>query len=109
MQLYQGGRGTVFLVDQSLDFTFDHTASPGMLEFSCHYGGYYEAGMHQAIVVKAAPGASVAPYSNDDLSLSSDTSTVPCDPVITTKIVNGAYTPANISLNDKLTVTIQGT
>src|SRR5438445_8485212 len=35
----------------TLDFTFDHTAPPGMLEFSCHYGGHYEAGMHQAIVV----------------------------------------------------------
>ncbi len=48
--------------------TFEHTAPAGMLELSCHYGGHYEAGMHQAIVVKPAPGASVSPYPNNGIS-----------------------------------------
>ncbi len=52
---------------KTLPVTFHHTAPAGMLEFSCHYGGHYEAGMHQAIVVKAAPGASVSPYPNDGI------------------------------------------
>lgn len=38
---------------RSLYFFFGHTAPPGMLEFSCHYGGHYEAGMHQAIVSRS--------------------------------------------------------
>jgi uncharacterized cupredoxin-like copper-binding protein len=52
---------------KTLSVTFHHTAPPGMLEFSCHYGGHYETGMHQAIVVKAAPGASVSPYPNNGI------------------------------------------
>src|SRR5207237_897827 len=89
----------------TLDFTFDHTAPPGMLELSCHYGGHYEAGMHQAIVVKAAPGASVSPYP-PITNVQADASTGPCDPVTVTKLVNGAYTPANISLKAGDTLTI---
>ncbi len=52
---------------RELSVIFHHTAPAGMLEFSCHYGGHYEAGMHQAIVIKAAPGASVSPYPNNGI------------------------------------------
>ncbi len=87
---------------------FHHTAPPGMLEFSCHYGGHYEAGMHQAIVVKAAPGASVSPYPNNGIPTHADSQPAgPCDPAITTTIADNAYTPASVSLKrgDTLTVT----
>jgi len=50
---------------KTLDFTFDHTAPAGMLEFSCHYGGHWEAGMHQAIVVHAPKGTAVSAYPNN--------------------------------------------
>ena len=99
---------------KTLDFTFDHTAPQGMLEFSCHYGGHYEAGMHQAIVVNAAPGASVSPYSNNAIPLTanrtSGITTGPCDQPITTKIVNSTYTPASVSLKrgDTLSVITTG-
>jgi plastocyanin len=100
---------------KTLDFTFDHTAPAGMLEFSCHYGGHYEAGMHQAIVVKAAAGTSVSPYPNDGIPFSVNfepggTNMRGCDEPVTTKIVNNAFTPATISLNagDTLTITNTG-
>ncbi len=92
---------------ETVPFVFDHTAPTGMLEFSCHYGGHYEAGMHQAIVVKAAPGASVSPYPNDGLPPSVPTG--PCDSAITTTFGNGAYNPANISLKSGDTLTILNT
>ena len=44
---------------KTLDVVFDHTAPAGMLELSCHYGGHWEAGMHQPITVSAAPGSAV--------------------------------------------------
>ncbi len=98
---------------KTLDFTFDHTAPAGLLEFSCHYGGHYEAGMHQPIVVNAAPGASVSAYSNNAIPLSANVqaggTTGPCDPAITTKIVNSAYTPASVSLRMGDTLTIINT
>ncbi len=53
---------------KTLKGMFHHSAPPGMLELSCHYGGHYEAGMHQAIVVKAAPGTSASPYPHDGIS-----------------------------------------
>jgi uncharacterized cupredoxin-like copper-binding protein len=90
---------------------FDHTAPSGMLEFSCHYGGHYEAGMHQAIVVKAAPGTSVSPYTDKTLypyAIPSQTGSS-CDPAVTTKIANNAYTPAKISLKVGDTFTITNT
>jgi len=90
---------------RTLDFTFDHTAPAGTLEFSCHYGGHYEIGMHQAIVVNAPAGASVSPYPNNTNSHTS-TNTDLCDPVTTTTIANGVYTPANISLKAGDTLTI---
>jgi plastocyanin len=97
----------------ALDFTFDHTAPPGMLEFSCRYSGHYEAGMHQAIVVNAAAGASVSPYPHNAIPLSvvshQGTHTGSCDPAITTQIGNDAYTPASISLNRGDTLTIINT
>jgi uncharacterized cupredoxin-like copper-binding protein/plastocyanin len=79
---------------QTLDFTFDHTAPAGTLELSCHFGGHYETGMYQSIVVNAPAGASVSPYP----TTSADMSTAPCDPMVTIKFVNGAYTPAEVSL-----------
>lgn len=99
---------------KSLEFTFDHTAPSGTLELSCHYGGHYEIGMSQPIVVKAASGASVSPYSNNTPPQSTNeqtggTNTVPCDPLTTTKIVNGAFTPANISLKSGDTLAIVNT
>jgi len=118
-QVYQQALTYVYNIapneTKTLDFTFDHTAPQGMLEFSCHYGGHYEAGMHQAIVVNAAPGASVAPYSNNAIPLAansqtSGTTTGPCDQPITTKIVNNTFTPASVSLKmgDTLSVTNTG-
>jgi uncharacterized cupredoxin-like copper-binding protein len=96
---------------KTLNFTFDHTAPQGMLEFSCHYGGHYEVGMHQTIAVNAAPGVSVSPYPNDALPFS--VTSRPggmnmglCDPALTAKIVNNAFTPASISLNRGDTLTI---
>ncbi len=94
---------------KTLNVIFDHTAPPGMLEFSCHYGGHYEAGMRQAIVVKATPGASVSPYPNNGIPLDADSQlrTGPCDPATAIKIANNTYAPASISLKkgDTLTVT----
>lgn len=91
---------------RTLNFTFDHIAPAGTLEFSCHYGGHYEMGMHQAIVVNTPAGASVSPYPNNTNSHTS-TNTDLCDPVTTTTIANGVYTPANISLKagDTLMIT----
>jgi plastocyanin len=99
---------------KTLDFTFDHTAPAGMLEFSCHYGGHYEAGMHQPIVVKAAVGTSVSPYPNDGIPFSPDvapggTNMRLCDQPVTTKIVNNAFSPAIISLNKGDTLKITNT
>jgi len=96
---------------KTLNFTFGHTAPHGMLEFSCHYGGHYEAGMHQDIVVNAASGASVSPYPNDaqPFSVTSRPGGMNmglCDPMLTTKIVNNAFTPASVSLNRGDTLTI---
>jgi plastocyanin len=118
-QVYQQALTSLYNIapneTKTLDFTFDHTAPAGMLEFSCHYGGHYEAGMHQAIVVNAAPGASVSPYSNNAIPLAansqtSGTTTGPCDQPITTKIVNNTFTPASVSLKmgDTLSVTNTG-
>jgi plastocyanin len=98
---------------KTLDFTFDHTAPAGMLEFSCHYGGHYEAGMHQPIVVNAASGASVSAYANNAIPPSANVqaggNTGPCDPIVTTKIVNNAFTPASASLKMGDTLTIMNT
>jgi plastocyanin/uncharacterized cupredoxin-like copper-binding protein len=94
-----------------LYFLFDHTALPGMLEFSCHYGGHYEVGMHQAIVVNAAPGASVSPYPNNGMpSSATPQAGSSCDPVVTIQSDNNAYTPAGVSLKvgDTLTITNTG-
>lgn len=71
--------------------------------------------MHQPIVVNAASGASVSPYSNNAIPLAANaqtgTSTGPCDQPLTTKIVNNAFTPTSVSLKmgDTLTVTNTGT
>jgi uncharacterized cupredoxin-like copper-binding protein len=94
----------------STHMLFDHTAPPGMLEFSCHYGGHYEAGMHQAIVVKAAPGTSASPYPNNGIPLYvTPQASRPCDPVATTKIANNVYTPAKLSLKVREIFTITNT
>ncbi|HEX3640855.1 MAG TPA: hypothetical protein VHV10_06160 [Ktedonobacteraceae bacterium] len=91
---------------KTLNFTFDHTAPQDMLEFSCHYAGHYEAGMHQAIVVNAAPGASVSPYPNNAIPLRT---THPCDQPIIVKVINNAFTPASVSLKTRETLTITNT
>ena len=94
---------------KSMYMLFDHTAPQGMLEFSCHYGGHYEAGMSQPIVVNAAPGASVSPYPNNGIPLSAAPQTGPCDPAVTTTLNNNAYTPASVSLKMGETLTIANT
>ncbi len=102
---------------RTLDFTFDHTAPAGMLEFSCHYGGHYEAGMHQAIVVIAPAGASVAPYANNAIPANADmpasaagATTGQCDAPITVKIgPNETYTQSGVSLKQGDTLTIVNT
>jgi uncharacterized cupredoxin-like copper-binding protein len=102
---------------RTLDFTFDHTAPAGMLEFSCHYGGHYEAGMHQAIVVTAPAGASVTPYANNAIPTNADTptsaagaTTGQCDAPITVKIgPNETYTQSSVSLKQGDILTIVNT
>gem|GEM_PF-2228133 len=87
-----------------MSLTFHHTAPPGMLEFSCHYGGHYEAGMHQTIVVKAAPGASVSPYPNNGIppfvhSQDSTGPTVSFDASYTTTANNRyIFTPMQVTI-----------
>jgi plastocyanin len=95
---------------KSTYYFFDHTAPPGMLEFSCHYGGHYEAGMHQAIVVNAAPGTSASPYPNNGIPPHAIShADASCDPVVTIKSDNNAYTPAKASLKAGETLTITNT
>ena len=99
---------------KTLDFTFDHTAPSGMLEFSCHYGGHWEAGMHQAIVVNAAQGASVSAYPNNGIPANANTSpsgtgtaSGPCDaPVSVTIGTGGTYNQSSVSLKKGDTLTI---
>jgi plastocyanin len=84
---------------KSMNFTFDHTAPPGMLEFSCHYGGHYEAGMNQPIVVNAAPGTPPSPYPNNAIPpYAVSQAGGSCDPAVTIKSDNNTYTPASVSL-----------
>ncbi|WP_069806184.1 hypothetical protein [Thermogemmatispora onikobensis] len=98
---------------KTLDFTFDHTAPSGMLEFSCHYGGHYEAGMHQPIVVKAAPGAQVTPYPNNGIPVqaaSTAGSGGTCDqPVSVTIRGNDTFDQRSVSLKMGDTLTIVNT
>ena len=101
---------------KTLDFVFDHTAPAGVLEFSCHYGGHWEAGMHQAIVVNAAQGASVAPYPNNGIPLAANTSgtatsaTGKCDTAVTIKIkADNTYDQQSVSLNTGDTLSIVNT
>ncbi|MBX5455504.1 MAG: hypothetical protein IRZ31_01280 [Thermogemmatispora sp.] len=95
---------------KTLDFTFDHTAPAGMLEFSCHYGGHYEAGMHQAIVVNAAPGSRVTPYPNDGIPVqAASTANVSrtCDQPVSVMIQgNGTFDQRSVSLKMGDTLTI---
>jgi uncharacterized cupredoxin-like copper-binding protein len=90
---------------KTLDFVFDHTAPKGMLEFSCHYGGHWEAGMHQAIVVNAQQGATVSAYPNNGIPLNANSSTSSsstagkCDTLVSIKITaNGTYDKPSVSL-----------
>jgi plastocyanin len=99
---------------KTLDFTFDHTAPAGMLEFSCHYGGHYEAGMHQPIVVNAAQGANVTPYPNNGIPTNLTTgssATGKCDAPVTVTIgSDNTFKQSSVSLKmgDTLTV-VNGT
>jgi len=101
---------------KTLDFVFDHTASAGMLEFSCHYGGHWEAGMHQSIVVNAPQGASFTPYPNNAIPADADTpasaagATGKCDAPVTLKIgASDTYDQRSVSLNKGDTLTIVNT
>ena len=101
---------------KTLDFVFDHTAPAGMLEFSCHYGGHWEAGMHQPITVNAAQGATVTAYPNNAIPLDADAASSAavtngkCDPTASVKIgSNGAYEQKSISLKKGDTLTIINT
>lgn len=97
---------------KTLNFTFDHTAPAGMLDFDCHYGGHFEAGMHQDIVVNAPSGTTVTPYANNAIPADADATGASnvsgkCDPPITTTIgANSAYKPDNVSLKMGDTLTI---
>jgi plastocyanin len=87
-----------------------------MLELSCHYGGHWEAGMHQPIIVNAAPGSSVIPYPNNGIPLNADDSTSTnnagskCDTPVTATIgANNAYKQSSVSLKKGDTLTIVNT
>jgi uncharacterized cupredoxin-like copper-binding protein/plastocyanin len=101
---------------KTLDFVFDHTAPAGMLELSCHYGGHWEAGMHQPIIVDAAPGSSVTSYPNSGIPLNADASVSTtnmgskCDAPVTATIgSNAAYKQSSVSLKKGDTLTIVNT
>ncbi len=101
---------------KTLDFVFEHTAPAGMLEFSCHYGGHWEAGMHQPIIVNAPQGASVTSYPNNGIPLDANTSASStsasgtCDPPVTVKIgANNTYDQSSISLKKGDTLSIVNT
>jgi len=95
---------------KALDFTFDHTAPSGTLEFSCHYGGHWEAGMYQPIVVNAAAGASVSPYPNNGVPMQETTTsgaTGKCDaPVSVTLGADNTFNQSRVSLKMGDTLTI---
>ncbi|GHO98588.1 hypothetical protein KSF_086360 [Reticulibacter mediterranei] len=95
---------------KTLDFTFDHTAPSGTLEFSCHYGGHWEAGMYQPIVVNAAAGASVSPYPNNGVPMQETTTsgaTGKCDaPVSVTLSADNTFNQSRVSLKMGDTLTI---
>ena len=99
---------------KTLDFVFDHTAPSGVLEFSCHYGGHWEAGMHQPIVVNAAQGSSATVYPNNAIPANANAATTSasgkCDLPVTASIgANGAYKQNGVSLNKGDTLTITNT
>jgi len=94
----------------TLPVTVHHTAPPSMLEFSCHYAGHYEAGMHQAIVVNAAPGASVRPYSHDAIP-SFPHSQADTSPIVSFDVnyVNGSqhfFTPTQVTIKKGQSITL---
>lgn len=116
-QVYQRSLGYIYNIapneTKTLDFTFDHTAPAGMLEFSCHYGGHYETGMHQPITVKAASGATVTNYPNNGIpttALNDSQATGPCDKAVKVTIGdNGAVTPASVDIKSGDTLTFVNT
>lgn len=88
---------------KTLTYTFKSTAPSGMLEFACHYGGHYEAGMHQAIVVNSPSGETIAPYANNAIpvatSQSGGATAGKCDPPVTVKLgAGGAFDQQKVSL-----------
>ncbi|HXX78879.1 MAG TPA: hypothetical protein VEI53_10325 [Ktedonobacteraceae bacterium] len=100
---------------KTLDVTFDHTAPSGMLELSDHFGGQYQAGMHEGIVVNDPLGGSYTPYPNNGIPDSANTSAIPttsshCDPPVTVTIgSSGAYEEQSVSINQGDTLTIVNT
>lgn len=117
-QVYQGALTYIYNIapgqTKTLDYTFTNTAPTGMLEFSCHYGGHYEAGMHAPIVVNAPAGAQVSPYPNNGIpqgtGASTDPSSGPCDTAVKVTIgANDVATPASASLKAGDTLIIVNT
>lgn len=100
---------------KTLDVTFDHTAPAGTLEFSDHFGGQYQAGMHEEIVVNEPPGGSFTPYPNNAIPDLINTTIIPranshCDPPVTVTIgTNSAYEQQSVSINRGNTLTIVNT
>jgi uncharacterized cupredoxin-like copper-binding protein len=99
---------------KSLEMVFEHTAPTGMLEFSDRYGGHYDAGMHQDIVVNAAQGTSVTPYPNNGVPAQADTAAAgtanQCDPLVSVKIgADAAWMQGSVSLKKGETLQIVNT
>jgi plastocyanin len=96
---------------KTLTYTFHHTAPSGLLQFACHYGGHYEAGMWQPIVIVSPPGQAVAPYPNNAIPAAAQQGSAdakgPCDPAVTVSLVNDAYDPTSVKLNKGDTLLIQ--
>ena len=99
---------------KTLTYTFQHTAPSGMLEFACHYGGHYEAGMLDPIVVTAPTGQSVSAYPNNAIPLTANQGTGAfkgaCDPAVTVKIeADDRYNQQSVSLKMGDTLVIANT
>jgi uncharacterized cupredoxin-like copper-binding protein len=94
---------------KTLDYTFAHTAPAGMLEFACHYGGHYEAGMHQPIVVTAPAGQADSPYPNNAVptaDAAAGTAAGACVPPVTLTIGAAGIRPATVSIKKGETLSI---
>jgi uncharacterized cupredoxin-like copper-binding protein/plastocyanin len=100
---------------KTLNVVFHHTAPAGMLELSDHYGGQYQAGMHEGIVVKEPQGGSFTPYPNNGIPVVANTSgsvstNSPCDAPTTVMIgPGGGYEQQSASIKRGDTLTLVNT